>query len=342
MSHKDIRAHWVPEDGISREVLDDKLAAFFGLGARVGEKIRFGEGGEVGWFVAGGRVTKPIIDDLRRETRRREQRAADTGGFQATPTPVSQFPGQPLSNTNSQRSTISETGRSSSSVPKRHGSSQPGSTNRTAAERDHSQQTGGRHSAVLAIPSALNSDLPPPDNEPHFDPSNPGRYPQTDAIDIPRRETRHPPTGSVTDHAPQSSFGNRHERQLTTSTDPAYPLEDAVRSRGSETSRRGSGRDDEEDDEPPYGGKSTTYGTRHTSERSAEADRNIRNTVRNLGRDEDDEDPNQPAPYGSSRDMTGTERPRPHRDDSRTDRHKDPVPRKPVENKPSPRHQPRK
>jgi hypothetical protein len=79
MRYKDVRDHFVPENGISREVLDENLATFFGLGARIQSKIQLGKGGEVVWFVGGSRVTKAIIEDLRRETQRHYQRVGMIG-----------------------------------------------------------------------------------------------------------------------------------------------------------------------------------------------------------------------------------------------------------------------
>jgi hypothetical protein len=63
-----IRKQFVPENGISREVLENNLAAFFPKGARVEKKIQLGKDGDVGWFIGGGRVTPAMIEDLRKET----------------------------------------------------------------------------------------------------------------------------------------------------------------------------------------------------------------------------------------------------------------------------------
>ena len=66
----ELAKQFVPEDGISGAVLEDKLHAYFPRGARIEKRIQLGKEGPIGWFIAGGIVTDSIIEKLRQETRR--------------------------------------------------------------------------------------------------------------------------------------------------------------------------------------------------------------------------------------------------------------------------------
>ena len=373
MSLEERRKHFVPDDGISRAVLEDQLATFFGPGAQIGRtKIRLEKGGEVGWEIDGGRVTEAIIDDLRKETRIREQRAKRAP---ATGTP---FPGQASGGPGSQRAPSSI-----SSPLSRHGGGQRIDSSRLAGV-DQFQRPSERYDpkqeniAAQFLPERR-SDFVPPDQGQPFSPSNPGRHPPSDAVDSLRQQSRQPfPTSNPDRHTPSdaidiprqqsrqpapssfvshNSFTDRRGQPFSPSNPSRHPPSDVVdiprlQSRqsvaGSFVGQATQNTVTDRHGQPTTANTDPAYAAKHTEHDFTQTDfqdyqkfqeflrlRRIHEQKRALGRDGDDEDPDAPGTYGHSTAFPEAGEPRARRDESPTDHDRDAASRRPGDKKKS-------
>ena len=234
-SIKSIREQFVPEDGITRAVLEDNLTRYFPKGAIIEKKIQLGSGGEVGWFIAGGRVSEQIITSLREETWRRKQREQrdqrDQRDVQPARTqrpalPPKQPLRQSIASSASQWSTQGYESIASESSQKRHTGEKMQIAERTASESGQTQRTGDRHNVRNESPgrqyppTRASSLLPLPDIDEGYSPADLGRYKPTDAVEIASQHRQ--PIPILTDQLSQSNPYGRHNRP---NTDPAYAAE---------------------------------------------------------------------------------------------------------------------
>ena len=218
-----IRAHFVPEEGISLEALEANLKNYFGAGAKIAQKLRLDDG-EVGWLIDGGRVSPAIINTLREETQRRDK---DVGRRQRAAVPVVPSSRHDTNTTVDPARTPNDTGRSVPSPISRHTIEQAHEQSRTPSRFDRLQRPPDRRSETIAspsrphVPTRMLSFLPPDPMEP-YSPASQGRYPPTDVVDVPPRENRHVEAATSIGRNSQSSLTTRHDKSSTSNTDPAY------------------------------------------------------------------------------------------------------------------------